>query len=592
MAPEAEGRWEFWVDRGGTFTDVVARAPGGALRVLKLLSVNPACYEDAALHAIRQVLEIDVGDPSRGRAPAPIPPSRVRRVVLGTTVATNALLERRGARTLLLVTEGFRDVCEIADQSRADIFALDVKKPAKLYSAVVEVRGRVRASDGSEIVPLDEGKLEADLARAAADASRAGAPLEAAAVCLLHGYAHPAHEARVAASCARVLNIPPRHVSTSLIAPLCKVVPRADTCCVDAYLTPVLAAYTAKVEAAFCQGEGEGGRTRVEWMTSSGGLAQGGHCFRGKDAILSGPAGGIVAAVHTASHHGVGSRLITFDMGGTSTDVAHYCAADASPSPSSPSSSPHQTTGRIPSQGPLLPPPPSSEGGKGKGDEEGEGGREGGREGEDAPPAYERTYEGRVAGVRVRAPMMRIHTVASGGGSVCRWDGLRLRVGPHSAGADPGPACYGKGGPCTVTDCHVVARRLHPDHFPKCFGPHMNAPLDYEAAKERLLQIQHAMDGKGKEGKEGKEGEGEGEGKEGEGEGEGKGGEGVRCGDGGMEASCRLASLAMGLVSVAVDQMAQAIKTISVQRGYDVSQGYVLQCFGGAGGQHACMVRI
>jgi len=463
---QAAGGWDFWIDRGGTFTDVVARAPDGMLHARKLLSENPLAYSDAAVQGIRDHLGLAPGQT--------IPGGIIGDVRMGTTVATNALLERKGERTLLVTTKGFRDALRIGYQARADIFAKSVVKPEELYSRVMEVAERVLA-DGTVENPLDARALRDALLTAREDG------FDAVAIAFMHAYRYPEHE-RMAGAIARDIGFAQVSVSHE-VSPLIKLVGRGDTTVVDAYLSPILRRYVAQVER-----ELEPGRTgaRLMFMTSAGGLTAA-DLFRGKDAILSGPAGGIVGMAETAVQAGF-DRVIGFDMGGTSTDVAHFAGA------------------------------------------------------------FEREFETEVAGVRMRAPMMLIHTVASGGGSVLHFDGARFRVGPDSAGASPGPKCYRNGGPLAVTDANVMVGKLLPDFFPRIFGPRQDAPLDVEAVRTAFAGIaQEIGDGRSPE------------------------------------------QVADGFLQVAVSNMASAIKKISVQRGYDVTR-YVLNCFGGAGGQHACLV--
>ncbi|WP_414448899.1 hydantoinase B/oxoprolinase family protein [Burkholderia sp. 22PA0099] len=464
--PADDGLWQFWVDRGGTFTDIVARRPDGRLVTHKLLSENPERYRDAVVQGIRDLIGVD--------APAPLPQERIEVIKMGTTVATNALLERKGARTLLAITRGFADQLRIGYQERPDIFARHIELPAQMYERVVEIDERVDAQ-GEVLRGLDEASAR----RALAEAREAG--IESIAIVLMHGYRFPAHELRVA-ELARECGF--RQVSVShQVSPLMKLVGRGDTTVVDAYLSPVLRDYVSRVTE-------HTGAVRLMFMQSSGGLVDAGR-FQGKDAILSGPAGGIVGAVRTSEEAGE-RRVIGFDMGGTSTDVAHYDGA------------------------------------------------------------YERVFETQVAGVRVRAPMMDIHTVAAGGGSICSFENGRFKVGPESAGAYPGPASYRNGGPLTVTDCNVMLGRVQPDHFPHVFGSNGDLPLDVAVVRTKFAELaaQVARD-----------------------TGRAMSGEAV----------------AEGFLAVAVDNMAQAIKTISVERGHDVSD-YALCAFGGAGGQHACAV--
>ena len=457
--------WQFWIDRGGTFTDVVARRPDGALLTRKLLSENPEHYRDAAIQGIRELVDVRAGAPIDG----------VDSVRMGTTVATNALLERNGDRTLLVVNRGFRDALRIGYQTRPRLFDLRIVLPEMLYERVAEVDCRV-AANGDVLVPLDRTAVEAALRDAYADGIRS------VAIVLMHGYRHPEHELALA-DLARAIGFV--QVSTSYeTSPLMKLVGRGDTTVADAYLSPLLRRYIDRVADEL----GEG--VRLMFMQSNGGLTDA-RLFQGKDAILSGPAGGIVGAAQTAARAGYG-RIISFDMGGTSTDVAHYDGA------------------------------------------------------------YERAFETEVAGVRMRAPMMMIHTVAAGGGSICSFDGARYRVGPESAGADPGPACYRRGGPLCVTDCNVLLGKLQPEFFPRVFGPNQDEPLDRDTVVKKFAALADEI--------------------------------GARTG-----ARPAPAEVAEGFLRIAVDNMANAIKSISVRRGYDVT-GYTLNCFGGAGGQHACLV--
>ncbi len=506
--------WEFWIDRGGTFTDVIGRRPDGKLVAHKLLSENPEAYRDAAVAGIRHLL---------GVAPdAPIPSVQIGAVKMGTTIATNALLERKGARTLLLVTRGFRDALRIGYQARPKIFARQIVKPDMLYERVIEVDERVRA-DGTVERALDLEALRPELVRARKDG------FGAVAVVLMHAYRYSEHERRVVALAREIgfTQISASHEVSALI----KLVGRGDTTVIDAYLSPILRRYVAQVAKELnLPSPGRGGSTRREsdasgwgdepsrhteplgpitptrrptagdlpppegseekprlmFMMSSGGLTAA-NLFRGKDAILSGPAGGVVGMAQTGREAGF-ARLIGFDMGGTSTDVSHFVGQ------------------------------------------------------------YERTYETEVAGVRMRAPMLLIHTVAAGGGSLLHFDGARFRVGPDSAGANPGPKCYRRGGPLAVTDANVMVGKLIPDLFPKIFGPQQNQPLDAEAVSAAFAALAKDIgDGRSRE------------------------------------------HVADGFIRIAVENMANAIKKISVERGYDVT-GYALNCFGGAGGQHACLV--
>ncbi|MEC7817335.1 MAG: hydantoinase B/oxoprolinase family protein [Pseudomonadota bacterium] len=455
--------WRFAVDRGGTFTDVVATTPDGRLVTDKLLSEDPGRYDDAASEAVRRLMQRYAPD-------APIAEMRV-----GTTVATNALLERKGARIALAITRGFADALRIGTQARPDIFARHILLPEQLPERVVEIAERV-AVDGEVLEPLDIEASRRDFAALREDG------FESIAIVLMHGWTHRDHELKLR-DLARELGFAQVSVSHE-VAPLIRLVPRGDTTCVDAYLSPVLDRYTDNLRASLPK------TGALRFMQSNGGLAEVG-AFRGKDAILSGPAGGVVGMAATGAALGH-TKLIGFDMGGTSTDVAHYAGE------------------------------------------------------------YELTGDSTVAGVRVAAPMMQIHTVAAGGGSICSFDGSRFRVGPQSAGADPGPTCYRKGGPLTVTDCNLVLGRIDPAFFPSVFGPDGDAPLDPGAARARLEEIAAAVQTIGAEPRP-------------------------------------IEDIAQGFLAIAVDSMANAIRKISVARGHDVTR-YALACFGGAGGQHACKV--
>ena len=459
-------KWQFWIDRGGTFTDIVARDPWGALSTHKLLSENPGRYRDAAIAGIKTILGIPLD--------APIPADKIDAVKMGTTVATNALLERKGDRTLLVVNPGFADMLRIGNQARPRLFDLHIVLPTMLYEDVVEIPGRVGV-DGTEIQPLDE-----DAARIAFAAAKAKG-IDACAIVLMYSWKYPEHERRLAAL-AKEAGL--RQISAShAVSPLLRIVPRGDTTVVDAYLSPILRRYVDQVAS-------ELGGTRLYFMQSSGGLADAG-AFQGKDAILSGPAGGIVGAARTAGMAGL-NHIIGFDMGGTSTDVALYAGG------------------------------------------------------------FERAFETAVAGVRMRAPMMAINTVAAGGGSILHFDGARMRVGPDSAGADPGPASYRRGGPLTVTDANVCVGKIQPAHFPAIFGPNGDRPLDAEIVAEKFAALATAISAATGETRSAQQ-------------------------------------VAEGFLQIAVANMANAIKQVSVQKGHDVS-GFALQCFGGAGGQHACLV--
>jgi 5-oxoprolinase (ATP-hydrolysing) len=466
MLGMSSSRWDFWIDRGGTFTDVIGRDPAGKLHARKLLSENPGAYRDAAVQGIRDHLGLKAG--------YPIPAGLVGEVRMGTTVATNALLERKGDRTLLVTTKGFRDALRIGYQARPDIFAKEIVKPDQLYDAVVEVDERV-LSDGVVEQAPDEAAIRSAL-QAQFDAG-----FRAVAIAFMHAYRYPAHE-QIAARIARAIGFPQVSVSHE-VSPLIKLVGRGDTTVVDAYLSPILSRYVAQVSE-----ELDIARTgaRLMFMMSSGGLTAA-ELFQGKDAILSGPAGGVVGLAETGRSAGF-DRVIGFDMGGTSTDVAHF-------------------------------------------------------DGE-----YERAFETEVAGVRMRAPMMLIHTVAAGGGSILHYDGARFRVGPDSAGANPGPAAYRRGGPLAVTDANVMVGKLIPGYFPSIFGASHDQPLDVETVKAKFATLA------------------------------------AEVGDGRSAAE-----VADGFIQIAVANMAEAIKKISVQRGYDITR-YALNSFGGAGGQHACLV--
>ncbi|MEA5452977.1 hydantoinase B/oxoprolinase family protein [Leptolyngbya sp. CCNP1308] len=496
--PLPNSRWQFWIDRGGTFTDMVARRPDGQIIVHKLLSENPDRYSDAPIQGIRDLLGLGVDEA--------IPTEAIEAVKMGTTVATNALLERKGDRVLLLTTKGFRDALRIGYQNRPNIFARHIELPEMLYERAIEVNERLSAQ-GEVLVPLsaeEEERLMQELQRAYDSGIRA------CAIVLMHGYRYPAHELRLG-ELARQVGFSQVSISHQ-VSPLIKLVSRGDTTVVDAYLSPILRRYVDRVAALLQthpspsqEGMDAANRqtlhlpispsphpasTRLMFMQSNGGLTDAAF-FQGKDSILSGPAGGVVGAVQTSRQAGY-DRMIGFDMGGTSTDVSHY-------------------------------------------------------RGE-----YERTFETEVAGVRLRAPMMAIHTVAAGGGSIVGFDGSRYRVGPESAGAYPGPACYRHGGPLAVTDCNVMVGKLQPEFFPHVFGPGGDLPLDATVVREQFLALA----------------------------------EKIRAATGDAR---RPEQVAAGFLTIAVEKMANAIKKISVQRGYDVSD-YVLCSFGGAGGQHACLI--
>ena len=453
-------KWQFWIDRGGTFTDIVARQPDGTLVASKLLSEDSAHYQDAAVEGIRRLMELPTG--------APIPAAAIQAVKMGTTVATNALLERRGEPTLLVTNQGFGDALRIGYQNRPDLFALNIKLPEQLYCRTLEIPGRFDAK-GKELEPLDQEAARAGLQEAF------DLGLRSAAIVFMHGYRYPDHEQAVGALAAEIgfSQISLSHE----VSPLMKMISRGDTTVVDAYLSPILRRYVDQVAR-------ELGETPLMFMQSNGGLTDA-QRFRGKDSILSGPAGGVVGAVGTAAMAGF-DKIIGFDMGGTSTDVSHYAGE------------------------------------------------------------LERAFETQVAGVRLRSPIMQIHTVAAGGGSILHFDRDRFRVGPDSAGAIPGPACYGKGGPLTVTDANVMLGRIQPAHFPKVFGPNADQPLEQSVVSEKFADMANVSGSTGEE-------------------------------------------IAEGFLKIAIENMANAIKQISIQRGYDVTE-YALASFGGAGGQHACRV--
>ncbi len=460
-------KWQFWVDRGGTFTDIVARKPDGSLKTHKLLSENPESYSDAAVHGIKALLGQEGDEKVR--------PGQISTVKMGTTVATNALLERKGERTILFITKGLRDLLRIGYQNRPKLFDLNIQRPELLYEEVIEVEERV-AADGKTITPLNTEKARDALADAYSKGYRS------VAIALMHGYKFTDHEKQLGelAAQAGFAQISLSHEAS----PLIKLVSRGDTAVVDAYLSPILRRYIDQVATAL-NAKG-GGCDSLMFMQSNGGLTDAGR-FQGKDAILSGPAGGVVGMVRSAGALNF-DRIIGFDMGGTSTDVCHYAGE------------------------------------------------------------YERSFETEVAGVRMRAPMMSIHTVAAGGGSILSYRDGRMQVGPESAGANPGPAAYRRGGPLTVTDCNVLLGKLQPSQFPSVFGPNGDAPLDADVVRDKFNALAAEI---------------------------------------GTDKSVE--DIAEGFLRIAVENMANAIKKISVQRGYDVTQ-YTMNCFGGAGGQHACLV--
>ncbi len=469
--PFKNTKWQFWIDRGGTFTDIIGRNPSGKIITHKLLSENARQYQDAAIQGIRDLLRLKEGDV--------IPIDNIESIKMGTTVATNALLERKGENTLLAITSGFADILRIGYQQRPKLFSLDINLPDMLYSKIIEIEERVDVN-GKILTKLDTLKSEKLLKSAFNEGYKS------IAIVLLHGYRYQDHENKLKLI-AKEIGFKQISVSHN-VSPLMKIIPRGDTTVVDAYLSPILRRYVAQVKNALGSDKNDSGK--LKFMQSNGGLTDANY-FQGKDAILSGPAGGVVGMVKTGEKVGL-NKLIGFDMGGTSTDVCHY-------------------------------------------------------NGE-----YERTLETEVAGVRLRSPMMLINTVAAGGGSILHFDGSRYRVGPDSAGANPGPACYRNGGPLTVTDCNVMIGKLSPDFFPKVFGPNANQKLDSRIVFKKFKALAKEI----------------------------------------SLSTNKLISpeeVAEGFLSIAVESMANAIKKISVQRGYDVSD-YALSCFGGAGGQHACLV--
>ena len=464
-------KWQFWIDRGGTFTDVIGKNPKGKIATQKLLSENPKQYKDAAIQGIRDLLSIDRKES--------IPMHQIDSIKMGTTVATNALLERKGERTLLAITKGFADILRIGYQQRPKLFSLDIQLPDMIYSDIVEIDERVDIK-GDVLIKLDLSNTKKILTEAFNEG------FKSIAIVLLHGYRYQEHEIQISVI-AKQIGFEQISVSHK-ISPLMKIIPRGDTTVVDAYLSPILRRYVNQVKAELGQTQQNFGK--LMFMQSNGGLTDANY-FQGKDAILSGPAGGVVGMVKTGEKIGL-HKLIGFDMGGTSTDVCHY----------------------------------NSE--------------------------YERTLETELAGVRLRSPMMLINTVAAGGGSILYFDGSRYRVGPDSAGAFPGPACYRNGGPLTVTDCNVMIGKLNPDFFPKVFGPNGNQKLDLKIVETKFTTLAKEISSS-------------------------------------TNKSVTPLEVAEGFLFIAVESMANAIKKISVQRGYDVSS-YALSCFGGAGGQHACMV--
>lgn len=464
-------RWQFWIDRGGTFTDIVAQTPSGKIVVHKLLSENPEQYDDAPIQGIRDVMGLEPHQL--------IPTAEIEVIKMGTTVATNALLERKGDRTVLAITKGFKDALRIGYQNRPDIFALEIVLPEMLYERVVEITERYDVQ-GNELIPVDVIATQQNLQAAY------NSGIRSCAIVLMHSYRYPHHEMQVA-EIARCLGFNQISISHQ-VSPLIKFISRGDTTVVDAYLSPILHRYIEGFteSVANLANQSQQASTKLMLMQSHGGLVDA-DLFQGKDSVLSGPAGGIVGAVKTCTLAGY-EKIIGFDMGGTSTDVSHYAGK------------------------------------------------------------YERSLETEVAGVRLRSPMMSIHTVAAGGGSILYFDSDRYRVGPESAGANPGAAAYGRGGDLTVTDCNVMVGKLQPEFFPKVFGVNGDAPLDREIVRADFQALASRIPG-----------------------------------------NKTPVQIASGFLAIAVDNMANAIKKISLQKGYDVSN-YTLCCFGGAGGQHACMI--
>ena len=462
--------WQFWIDRGGTFTDIVARKPDGSILINKLLSENPTQYKDAAIAGIKKCLKL--------KPENKIPVNKISSIKMGTTVATNALLERKGDRTLLLITKGFGDLLRIGYQNRPLLFDLNIRLPEILYDRVIEVSERLDAK-GNIIRNLDKESVRKALKEAKADG------INGVAIAFMHSYLNPIHEEKIAKI---AIEESFSQISVShKVSPLMKLVGRGDTTVVDAYLSPILKRYVDQVSSELDNTKS----TKLMFMQSNGGLTDA-NLFQGKDALLSGPAGGVVSMVQTGMQAGF-NKLIGFDMGGTSTDVCHFSGE------------------------------------------------------------YERSFETEVAGVRIRAPMMQIHTVAAGGGSILSFKDGRFQVGPESAGAIPGPASYGKDGPLTVTDCNVLLGKLHPEYFPNVFGKKGNEPLNIKIVKKKFIvlskEIAHQTD----------------------------------------KPEMNIMLMAEGFLKIAVENMANAIKKISIQRGYDVTN-YTMNCFGGAGGQHACQV--
>ncbi|WP_107667298.1 hydantoinase/oxoprolinase family protein [Cyanothece sp. BG0011] len=479
---------KFFVDRGGTFTDIVAVITDAEIInqlsqkkeqflivpllknkwivVYKLLSENPERYQDAVIQGIRDILSIADNKP--------IPTETIEVVKMGTTVATNALLERKGDRTVLLITEGFKDALKIGYQNRPNIFARQIILPSMLYESVIEVEERYD-SNGNELIPVNVEQVRQDLQQVYEQGIRS------CAIVFMHSYRYPNHENQVA-EIAKTVGFTQISISHQ-VSPLMKLVFRGDTTVVDAYLSPILRRYVDQVSSQLPD-------TKLMFMKSDGGLIDA-QKFQGKDSILSGPAGGIVGAVQTSLRAGF-KEIITFDMGGTSTDVAHF-----------------------------------------KGE-------------------YERQLDNEIAGARMRVPVLSIHTVAAGGGSILCFDGASFKVGPESAGANPGPACYRRGGPLTVTDANVMLGKIQPQYFPHIFGQYGNLPLDKEIVTQKFIELSKDI----------------------------------------SQATNYKSSpeeIASGFIKIAVENMANAIKKISLQRGYDVTH-YTLCTFGGAGGQVACLI--
>ena len=462
--------WQFWIDRGGTFTDIVAKKPDGKIIIDKLLSENSDAYKDAAVAGIRRILDLKNEDK--------IPTDIISSVKMGTTVATNALLERKGDRTLLLITKGFGDLLRIGYQNRPLLFDLSIKLPELLYERVVEVSERLNEK-GEVVTELNEEEVRNSLIKAKSDG------INSVAIAFMHSYINPDHENKIE-QIAKEENFNQISVSHK-VSPLIKLVGRGDTTVVDAYLSPILRRYVNQVSEELQDTKS----TQLMFMQSNGGLTDA-NLFQGKDALLSGPAGGVVSMTQTGKQAGF-NKLIGFDMGGTSTDVCHFAGE------------------------------------------------------------FERSFETELAGVRIRAPMMQINTVAAGGGSILSYKDGRFQVGPESAGAIPGPASYGRGGPLTVTDCNVLLGKLNPDFFPKVFGKTGDQPLNFEIVKKKFSDLSDIIS-KEKN-----------------------------------EPMMDIFKMAEGFLKIAVENMANAIKKISIQKGYDVTN-YMLNCFGGAGGQHACNV--